>query len=569
MKKRIISMALSLLMLFTAIATASCGEEEKSDGTLTLGGDTGNAMTLSIWGIKGEGTTDEAVAMVEAAMSKITQAQFNTAIDLILYEEDEYYDAVTAKIDEIQSAIDAKEAAEAERKKAEREAKKRGETLAATEAVETEETEAATDETVLDEYGLPTTLYPPVEDDQLDIFLITDYEMLSTMYDKEALSILDEQLTGNAKLLKQYIHPTLIDAGKMNGTAVAIPNQQLIGEYTYMLLNKALIDKYSYNIDNIATLQDAYYFIRDVAAYEPSYQALVGDTTPINVNYFAPDGQKTVVGNMLNVDKKYGDAFYPRFLFGVTNWSRWIKLCKNLENYNCIGSETFSADDKFGVGIMKGTAADLADYNENYYAVVLQAPQGTVENVYNGMFAVSTYTKSADRAMEILTYLNTRSDLRNLFGYGIEGVHYSVSDDGVVKKLNGDYNMKLEYTGNCFMAYVPEGYPTNYWEIAKAHNIDLALSPYIQFEITDEILEENNLTELYEYVVEFSNNFYDALAKAKTEAAVEQVLDYYWELCEEDEKMSLWINEYPEVPEGEEVPNTMRMYYDQWFDLNR
>ncbi len=562
-------MALSLLMLFTAIATAACGEKEKGDDTLTLDGDNGSAMTLSIWGIKGEGTTDEAIAQVEAAMSKITQTQFNTAIDLVLYEEDEYYDAITAKMDEIQADIDEKEAAEAERKKAEREARKKGETLAETVPEETEETGPVIDETVLDEYGLPTTLYPPVKDDQLDIFLVTDYEMLRTMYDREALSLLDEYLTGEAKLLKQYIHPTLIEAGKINGTTVAIPNQQIVGEYTYMLVNKGLLDKYSYNIDNIATLQDAYYFIRDVAAYEPEYQAFVGDTTPININYFSPNGQKTVVGNMLNADKKYGDTFEPRFLFGVTNWSRWIKLYKNLENYNCIGSETFTADDKFGVGIMKGTAADLADYNENYYAVVLQSPQGTVENVYNGMFAVSTYTKNAARAMEVITYLNTKSDLRNLFGYGIEGVHYTVDSDGVVKKLNGDYNMKLEYTGNCFLAYVPEGLPSNYWEIAKAHNIDLALSPYIQFEITDEIIEENNLTELYEYVVTFSNNFYDELANAKTEAAVEEVLDYYWELCEEDEKMSLWIDEYPMVEDGEEPPMTMRMYYDQWFDLNR
>ncbi len=563
-------MALSLLMLFTAVVTASCNKEDDTNDTLAVDGNSSNAMTVSLWGIKGEGTTDEAIAAVEDAMSKITKVQFNTAIDLVLYEEDEYFDAITERMDEIQAAKDAKIAEAEARKKAEKEARKKGETLApieteaATEAVDTE------DETVLDQYGIPTTLYPPVKDDQIDIFLITDYEMLCYMQEKGVLSVLDEQLSGSSKLLKQYIHPTLISAGKLNKKTVAIPNQQLVGEYTYMLLNKELLDKYSYDIDNIATLQDAYYFIRDVAAYEPEYQPLVGDTSPININYFSVDGQKTLVGNMVGADKVSGDDFQPRSLFEVTNWLRWIKLYMNLKNYNCIGGETFTSEDKFGVGIMKGLEADLADYEENYYSVVLQVPQCNEENAYNGMFAVSTYTKDLARSMEIITYLNTRSDLRNLFGYGIEGVHYTVDEEGIVTKISDDYNMKLEYTGNCFLAYIPEGQSADYWEAAKAHNVDLVLSPFIHFEITEELLEENNLTELYEYVVEFSNEFYAALETATTEEAVAEVIDYYWELCEEDEKIILWTNDKPApLNEGEAPPMTIRKYYDTWFSKNR
>ena len=88
MKRRLTSAALALIMAATAVTAASCGQEDNLD---SVGEDKiANATTLNIWGIKGEGTTDEAIAAVEEAMSEITQAQFNTAIKLELYTEAEY-----------------------------------------------------------------------------------------------------------------------------------------------------------------------------------------------------------------------------------------------------------------------------------------------------------------------------------------------------------------------------------------------------------------------------------------------------------------------------------------------
>ena len=176
MKRRLISIALCLAMLCTAIMTASCGNE---DDMSDVGEDkVAGAMTITIWGIKEKGTTDEAIAEVEAAMSRITEAQFNTAVKLMLYTENEYDNMLEKKMDEIQERLDL-EAAEAEAKKAaEKEARKNGgaDTTTAAETSAEDSTEIA-DETVLDEYGLPTTLYPEVEDNQLDIFLMTDYKM--------------------------------------------------------------------------------------------------------------------------------------------------------------------------------------------------------------------------------------------------------------------------------------------------------------------------------------------------------------------------------------------------------
>ncbi len=553
MKKRFVSSALAMLMLLSTLMTASCGKEEDSSDTLQIEGDDASAMTLSIWGIKGEGTTDEAIAVVEEAMNKITKSQFNTAIDLNLYFEDEYDAKLEERMDEIQKILDEEKPTSGGKKKEES-------TTAADENEETTE-----EETILDEDGYPVTKYPEVGEKQLDIFLITDYEMLEKYNEKEVLSVLDSELSGASKLIKSYVHPTFISAGVIKGKTVAIPNQQLVGEYTYMLVNKELADKYYWDIDNFTILSDTYDFILDVKRDEPDYQPVVGDLSYINLNYYTLDGEPSIIGSMVSADKVHGYSIEPMLLFQSTNWMRYTKLYEKLRVNECIGSETFTAEDKFGVGVMKGTSADVAAFEEEYHIVPLQVPQGTTENLFNGMFAVSTYTKDLARSMEIITYLNTRSDLRNLFGYGIEGEHYELDDEGNLKVISDDYNMKLEYTGNCFIAHVPEGQPANYWDIAKSHNVELVLSPYFQFEIDPEQID----MQLHNYIAKLSKEYYDGLELYTTEEEVLDYIDDFWERADDDEKVNLWLNQTPEaLSEDEEPPKTLGAYYMAWDAVN-
>ncbi len=498
-------------------------------------------------------------------MSKITQAQFNTAIELNLYFEDEYEAKLEERMNAIQADIEAEKTAAEERKKAENEAKKRGETLPPLET-ETTSDETTEEETVLDEYGLPATKYPEVGARQLDIFLVTDYKMLQKYNDMEVLSALDTELSGASKLIKSYVHPTLVSAGVIKGKTVAILNQQPVGEYTYMLVNRELADKYYWDVEDFKILSDTYDFILDVKREEPDYQPVVGDLSYINVNYFSLNGEKTIVGNMVGTDKVYGADFEPMIIFQSTNWSRYTKLYMKLYINECIGSETFTPEDKFGVGIMKGTGADVAAYEEEYHIVPLQAPQGTTENLFNGMFAVSTYTKDLARSMEIITYLNTRSDLRNLFGYGIEGEHYELDKEGNLTVISDDYNMKLEYTGNCFIAHIPEGQPADYWDIAKEHNIELVLSPYFQFEIDPEEID----MDMYNHILEVSEDFYEGLYLCTSVDEFEDYLDDFWEMAEDDPIVEEWINQAPEAPsEDEEPPKTLGAYYVTWKALNK
>ncbi len=482
MKKRLQCLLLALVLLATVFVTA-CGEEE-IDKTLEFdeGNTTTHAMTITLWGIKGENTTDEAIALVEAAMSEITKADYKTNIKLNLFTEDEYLEAVEARLAEV-SEIQAKREAE--------ENKVTLDKLLGLVFEEEEEETVYEDETVINEIGIPEIVYPEVEDDQLDIFYIPDYDTYLKYVGEEHLSLLDSELSTTGKKLKTYIHPNILDATKIDGMNYAVINNKPVGEYTYLLLNKALMDKYYYDTDSITQFEMADEFIMDIGKNEPGIVPVLGEFDCLGVQYFTLDGKPSVVGNTLSTSAfKSANAYgVPRIIFQSNSYVDHLRLLKKYESYGYLGDGTADVGE-FAVGVVRGSVADVAKYTEQYDVKVLQKPY--VDNsIYNDMFAISAYTKDLSRSMQILTAINTDTELRNIFGYGIEGVHYKRDVDGVVEKINNDYDMKLEHTGNMFIAYPPEGsYPT-IWEDCKAQNLELRDAPYFGFVYEDLISAES------------------------------------------------------------------------------
>ena len=479
MKKRVQCLIMAMLLLATCFL-ASCGGEEDVD-TLTFneGTQKSPAMTVTIWGIKGENTTDEAIALVEDAMSAVTQSEFNTALQLNLFTYDEYKENLEARLDEV---ADQKklEQAEADQKKAVAMLYKNSKTEESSETI-------PEDETSVNEIGIVEIIYPEPDPSQLDIFFIPDYDTLVQYQEDGHLSALDVELNSTGKLMKTYIHPNILSASKIGGATYGIINNKPIGQYTYMLLNKELLDKYYYDAADIPQFANADEFIMDVAANEPGIVPVFDDFEPLGIQYFTEDGDRSVVGNMLLPSAAKGSDSYgvPRILFKISSYVDHLKQLKKYQSLGYVGDGT-AAIGNFAVGVIKGNAADIAKYEDKYEVVVLQKPH--VDNtVYSNMFAISTYTKDITRSMEVLTALNTNAELRNIFAYGIKDVHYTLDADGVVRTLNNEYDTPLEYTGNMFLAYPPEGAAPDIWDTCKAQNLEIVDDPYFGFFHEDEV----------------------------------------------------------------------------------
>ena len=92
-----------------------------------------------------------------------------------------------------------------------------------------------------------------------------------------------------------------------------------------------------------------------------------------------------------------------------------------------------------------------------------------------------------ERHGRVQSWLNSIDRQRNLFRR-LEGVNYELDEDGVVVRLNHDYMMDIEATGNCFLAYPEEGMSKDVWEIAKEQNRVAVLNPLYGFSFDNELI---------------------------------------------------------------------------------
>ena len=571
MKKRLLCLALCVIMtalVFTGCANSSdTDKKEKTKTTVSTGN---KAMTIVMTGIKNASTTDEAIAKVEKEINMITEADFNMHVILRLYSESEFDAKVEEQIAAIEEQIlKAEEEAKA-KKEAERAAKEAAKAAAAgkeTTAAETttEETTEEGDETIINAYGIEETLYPKENGTQLDILLIKDFAHFNDYNSKGLFVALDEQLSIGSKILKQYIHPTFLAAAKSNGKTIAIPNNHVIGEYEYLLLDKALVDKYYYDFETVNDIVDIRDFILDVIKYEPDYIPLLGEPEQ-RVEYFS--SKPSLVGSYVPKKSQLGVSAAPKNLLTVAQYLSHFKFISELKAGDHIAYDGYVGDGrKYAAALVKGdyTTPDL--YENDYYVSVYKYPTATSENVYCGMYGVTKYAADAARCMDIIKSLTINEELVNLYTYGVEGVHYNVNEvTGVISINNKDYSMNPLYTGNQFLMYQNSDMnelelklSANKWELAKKQNLDMVYSGYLGYEMkyTEEVKDkEGNVTVNDIKVGAFTiKEIVDEVEKA-SQGYLEQIANfkpYMNEVVEKKSKRLKYPDGHVETIEEEEI----------------
>ncbi len=529
MKRKFMCLFLALAMALSCFAFVGCS----SEGDETVEGGTTDetaltTVTLTLWVPTNKDTTEEAILAVQEAINKITKAKFETAIELHAIPESKYDEAIDARLTEIEEKI-AFEAAEAERKRQEaKELAAQGITTAAEETTAVEETSAAEEETYVNDIGMTVLKYPEVEETQMDIFLVRGLDNYKAYIERAALSALDSELNGTSKILKQYIYPTFLSKAKI-GSTYAIPNNHVIGEYKYLLVNKALVEKLYWNPEDLTTLTACKEFILDVKNYS-DVTPMLAEADASGMHYWSEkDGDWSLlasrVPNVITAD--YSASI--QHTYSINEYCDVVSMMKHLNEAGCIATDA-SKVKEFGVGVVSGDATLPAQYEEDYYVYIHEKPMASTDDIYGSMFAVSAYTKSVARSMEIITMLNTNTELRTILQYGVEGVHWQIDDkdEDVIKIISKDYKMNLRDTGNVYMTYPAEGKPMSYWDACKQQNLDSLVSPFLGFSHSSYYTEETKAD--FKALTELSKEFSAKVAAMSATEFDEQLLDLKIEL---------------------------------------
>ncbi len=423
MKSKLTALCLVVLMLFTMFAMTSCG-----DDTTDLNENVIEPMTITLYSIKGDTTTDESVAQVEKALNRITRNLYNTNLKLVLYTEAEY---------------DAKLAQQMQ---------KAQQSAASTPFNPNINNDQKVYETV-EVDGFVEYVYPDVKEGQLDIFLVRDKDTYQRFVKNGALSNLTGLLDSTKfNGIKSHVNASIMDAMKVNGGYYAVPNNHLMGSATYLLLDRAAMDALGFDAQTMTSLSalSGYLQALKADATYAGYTPLLNCAEPSTASV----ANGTMIGTVLTSDKAAA-ANVPTLLLDDADYVSYLAAKQAYEQMGYLANGAFDGTQNVGATFVSGIPGAVeALYGDKYYTVRYSAYTASEEELYSSMYVVSKYCVNSSRCVEVLSQLTLNEEFRNIFQYGIEGTHYTVDDNtkDIIPSGNS-YVMNPLYTGNEYLLY--------------------------------------------------------------------------------------------------------------------
>lgn len=508
-----------LCMVLAVSVFTGCSQNSGGSTTTTT---TISPMTLTLTAITDDTTTPEAIAQVQEFMNNISKSEFKTQVELRLMTADEYvnyiertFAAANAQAEDTTASAEDTSA----------------ETVADTgNGVETEpldnegaddSAEVVTVELVTDEYGRLVEKYPDAEQNQLDIIFMTGRDMLKNFQSKGYLAALDEELSGDAKMINKYVYPTFIEAGKISGTQYAILNNRNLGNYKFLLIDKELADKYQFDTTSVKTLKDCEAFLDQVKEGESNVIPMNKEIDVANVQYVL--GNESLLGCILGTS----ESTIPSLMYGQPAYVEHKVLLEKMVKGGYFADDPEKEGQRYAIEYVESyeRAPEDNNWTDDHYVVVYEEPIASYEKLYSGMFGVSSTTKSVKRSMEIIRLLMTNAEYCNAYQYGISDTHYSLNDNGTIEILSDDYSMDLYHTGNVFLTYPTEDMPADIWEIYKEQNQNTVVGPYLLFPYDDQSYGEQSLSLVNRFIT-LSNQYMDQYQQTVMQSDALNAADY-------------------------------------------
>lgn len=587
MKKRLSCLLLSVLMV--VLCFAGCAEKTGEEVMIEIGEKASkDAVTLSMYLMSEEKVSEEQELAMEKAVNAITEKEFKIRLDLRYFTPDEYYTRLDADLAEMTEYYD-------------------GEGIG-----RKEETPV-----YIDENGLPVTFYPSIQDFEVDIFYFGGYDRYLKYKEAGYIRDISTEVNGVAKALKAVINTNLLEQVKvLNGKYDVIPVNRAIGEYTYMLLNKDVLRATQYSANEITSLvdencQDLLKLTKEMLGdeYVP-LKSFTGELDLVDVEFFGADenGFKTnsfsAVAGTYNSSWEYGAAgSFPQMtdIFNTANNGKLSveEQIKVLKQYEFDGYYSDSDEKPFAVGYIKGGPEIVEEYSDDYEVVPVALPQLETEDIYEHLFAIAEDTNSVLKSSEILTYLNTNEEFRNLLLYGIEEENYvwvdAVDEDGnfivdengeryrVISMLDDkpelNYVMDPYKTGNVVIAYPAVGDNPESAELIREQNHNMKINYTFGLNFYNASFGDKtplDLTALKKVTAE-SEKIYADIVAAQNADELTLAMEKLRALVDGDDVKAVLKTPEPvaEAPEGEEggeatEPETpakvysVATYYDEW-----
>lgn len=418
--------------------------------------------------------------------------------------------------------------------------------------------------TVENEIGVPEYLYPEIPATQVDILYIGDKVYFNEFVEDGLLSSLTNEINGTYKTLKTEIYPSYLNSLTIGGDLYGIPNNVPTGEYTYLLLNKELADKYSFSASDIDTWEECEKFLEVVAdevdapillpegisesAYTPED---IFNNFLINTHYWSVSYEKVQGENVYKLDPAkfslLGTSYIKEATQNGTSTTKYLfdntlasstqqsQLASLLHYMEKDYFKNASEGETYAISLFTGDIKEAQKYQNDYYMVLVNTPHIDEDGAYKGMFAVGAMTTNLSKSAQIISFIQTNPEIRNLLQYGIQGSNYVLDENECVISLEGNrYNMDINVTGNILKAYAPdtsyatydeEGNIKDIWGLAKLQASHTLINPLFRFDINKAINNCEYKIDLkaLEQVNALSEEYFDKLLEIDRTLSISEI----------------------------------------------
>ena len=435
-------------MLLTSLVLSGC-----SDGSAnTDESEKSGIVTLNMFVITEEETSESAAKAVQMAINEITVPQHKMLVKINYVTEDEYWETVEKAEKEVVAYSNNKSSS------------------------------PKSDKVSIGDMPFNQAIDYVFEIDdveldkpQLDVIVVNDFEKFTELVSEEKLAEIDVKY--DRKVVTKYINPTILSATSVNKKTYGIPtNFDIDAQYEFLVFNKNLLNKYGYSVSQLTKVEDMADYLSVIKRNEPGYYPISEIPEPAGVE---------VYDNLLYAQSSFGEVTqtsFPTFL-NNTAYMNYLNTVAAYRNSGYEAAHYGVTNGRYAIELVKSDELLEKEWTENgvtYQAYLYDIPRVTADEAFAGAMCVSAYSLNKAKAAELIELFTIDAELANLLQYGIEGKHYRV-EDGYARymetKPEDTYKMNNFYTGNVYIKYATEE-TAEYIENAKKSNLTVVPSAF-------------------------------------------------------------------------------------------
>ncbi len=335
---------------------------------------------------------------------------------------------------------------------------------------------------------------------------------------------LTDYLLGEGKPLYDAVEPRFWQGVRINERIFGIPTNKELAPVIQLLFSQELVDKYGIRIEEYHTLSDLEPVLTMIAQREPDVVPMLFTSERVNMTGLV--GYEYVVGEDLPLVVRRGDPecrvvnlyetkqmqqlqetlhrFYEKGLINADATLRTAISRFREEQVFC----------RFGTGGPEADASFTVDFGYPIVCQHVSSPWVTNTTARGALMAVNAHTPHPKEALQFLQAVNLDPDVRNLLNFGIEGVHYQLTEQDQVEMISDGYRGVPYTQGNWYILKTMVGEDPKKWDRYREYNAQAQVSELLGFEPDLRELEQE-----YTQVSKIYQRFDNALLTGSVEPA--------------------------------------------------